>query len=292
MSLIGQLIFDGLAMGLVFIILAGGNVLIMSVCRILFMAYGVFYTIGAYITWYAVANFNLPYFPSLIIGASSSGILAMLSYILYFKPLKRGRGAIFLSTLIGAMGLSMVLNQGVLLVFGTVPQSIPAVFPGTFDKFGLNITIDKLVLIGLGIGVTLFLFWIYEKTPFGREMRAVAFLPEVASLQGINTDLIYMVTLGTSTALAAFAGGILAPSYGINPQMGANILWPVMLMTMLGGIDSLLGAVVGGLIIGELLSFGQYFIGGTVQIFVYLFIGVVLYFKPAGLLGHGIEIEI
>ena len=101
----------------------------------------------------------------------------------------------------------------------------------------------------------------------------------------------YKLTLGIGTALAGFAGGILAPSYGINPAMGNNILWSVMLMTMLGGMDSLLGAALGGVIIGQMLSFGQYFIGSTVQIIIFLIIGVILYFKPTGLLGRGIDVE-
>lgn len=291
MSIVGQLIFDGLAMGLVFVILATGLVLILSISKILFFAYGVFYTIGAYATWYAVQYLNLPYFPALLIGVLGTGILGILSYILIFQRLQRMEGG-FLATLIASMGLSMVLTQGGLLFYGTVPRSIPSVFPGTIHPFGLNITIDKLVLIGLSIAVTLFLFWVYEKTTLGRQLRAVAFSPEAASLQGVNTTVMYMVTLGMGCALAGFAGGILAPSYGISPTMGQNVLWTVMLMCMLGGMDSLLGACVAGVVIGQILSFGQFFIGGTIQIIVFFFIGVVLYFKPTGLLGKGIDIGI
>jgi branched-chain amino acid transport system permease protein len=290
-ALVGKLIFDGLSMGLVFVILATGLVLIASVNKILFMAYGMFYTVGAYTTWYAVHLLQLPYFASLIIGVLGAGILGILCYLLIFQRLQRMPGA-FLATLIASMGLLMILGQGGLLVFGTVPRSIPAVFPGTLHWFGINITIAKLALIVIGIAVTLFLFWVYEKTAIGRSMRAVAFLPEAAALQGINNNRIYLVTLGMGTALAGIAGGLLAPSYGINPQMGNNVLWTVMLLAMLGGIDSLLGAVAGGLVIGQVLSFGQFYIGGTIQIVVFVFIGTVLYFKPAGLLGRGIDIGI
>ena len=290
-SLAGQLVFDGLAMGLIYIILAAGLVLIMSITRILFLAYGAFYTIGAYGTWYSVNYLNLPYFPSLIIGVAISAVIAVLSYILIFRQLQKiegGRG--FLATLIGAMGLSMVLNQGGLLIYGTTPRSIPIVFPGSLHPFGLNITTDKLVLIILGVVITLFLFWVYEKTTLGRSMRAVAFSEEAASLQGINFSTIYLFTLVFGCALAGFAGGILAPSYGINPNMGNNILWTVMLMVMLGGMDSLPGAVLGGLVIGQIMSFGQYYLGSMVQIALFAFIGIVLYFRPNGLMGRGIDV--
>jgi branched-chain amino acid transport system permease protein len=279
-------------MGLVFVILAAGLVIIASTSKILFMAYGAFYTIGAYTTWYAVHYLNLPYFLSLFIGVACSAIIAMLSYVLIFRRLKVAEGGGFLATLIGSMGLTMALNQGGLLIYGTVPRSIPAVFKGILHPFGLNISSGKLAIVVTGIVITLFLFWVYEKTKLGRSMRAVSLEPEAASLQGVYTDRIFLATLGMGCALAGFAGGIISPSYGITPNMGNNVLWTVMLMTMLGGMDSLPGAVVAGLIIGQILSFGQYFIGSTVQIYMFLIIGIILYFRPNGLLGHGIDVGI
>jgi branched-chain amino acid transport system permease protein len=289
--LAGQLIFDGLATGLVFVILATGLVLIASVSRILFMAYGMFYTIGAYATWYAVHELPLPYAAALVVGVLGSGILGILCYLLVFRRLQRMEGT-FLATLIASMGLMMVLSQGNLLVFGTQQRSIPSVFKGTSHFFGINMANSKLALIAMGVAVTVILFFIYEKTPIGRSMRAVSHLPEAASLQGVNSSRIYLITLGLGTALAGIAGAIIAPAYGMNPQMGNNVIWTVMLMTMLGGMDSLLGAVAGGVVIGQILSFGQYYIGAPVQIVLFVVIGVVLYFRPAGLLGRGIDIGI
>ncbi len=289
--LIGQLIFDGLAMGLVFVVLATGLVLISSVNRILFMAYGVFYTIGAYATWWVMELWDLPYFVALVVGVLLAGIIGILSYLLIFRRLQRSEGG-FLATLIASMGLSMVLTQGDLLIFGTTRRSIATPFPGAFSVGGINITNAKLALIVFGVVVTVILFVLYEKTRPGRAMRTVAFMPEVATMHGVNVGRVYMWSLGVGCALAGIAGAMLAPSYGLNPGMGNSILWTVLLMTMLGGMDSLLGAVVGGVVIGQLLSFGQYYIGGLIQIVIFLIIGVVLYFKPNGILGRGIDIGI
>lgn len=286
-----ELVWAGLVIGLVFVILATGLVLITSVNRILFMAYGVFYTIGAYVTWYAINTFALPYFVSLLIGVLCSGILGVLCYLLIFQRLQNIEGG-FSATLIASMGLMMMLSQINLLVFGTQSRSIPAVFTGSFQLWGVNITMAKLVLMIVSISITVLLFLIYEKSKIGRSMRAVSFLPEAATLQGLNSNRIYMVTLGIGTAMAGVAGGIIAPTYGMSPQMGNNVIWTVILMAMLGGMDSLLGAVIGGLVIGQILSFGQYYIGSSVQIVIFIFIGVVLYFKPSGLLGRGIDIGI
>jgi len=291
MSLFGQLIFDGLTIGLVYVILAAGLVFILSITEILFIAYGQYYMIGAYAVWYAVNLLNLPYALSLLVGVAASMVLGLISYRLIFKRLRNMEGR-FLMNLTAALGLSLMLSQGGLLVFGTYPRSIPRVFMGELIVADITFSYDKLALIGMGIAITVFMFWLYEKTKIGRAMRAVSYQPEVASLHGINTYRIYLIALGLGTALAGFAGGIIAPSYGIHPQMGNNIFLTVLLMTMLGGMDSLMGAVVGGVIVGLVLSFGQYYIGGLVQIVLFAVVGVIIYFKPAGLLGKRTDIGV
>jgi branched-chain amino acid transport system permease protein len=286
----GQLVFDGLATGLVFVMLAAGMVLIISVSKILFMAYGMFYTIGAYTTWYIMEIAGIPYVAALVAAVVTSAVLGAVVYLLVFRRLQKIPGA-FMSTLIASIGLMMVLNQANLLIFGTSPRSIPSIFRGNVMILGVGMPVGKLALIVIGVVICVVLFLIYEKTALGRAMRAVSFLPETAALQGINATRIYMVAIGAGTALAGIAGGLIAPTYGMNTSMGSNVIWTVMLMCMLGGMDSLLGAVVGGLIIGQILSFGQYYIGSPVQIVLFLIIGVVLYFRPNGLLGRGIGIE-
>jgi branched-chain amino acid transport system permease protein len=289
MSLFGQLVFDGLTIGLVFVILAAGLVFILSITEILFIAYGQYYMIGAYAVWYAMHVLSLSYPLSLLIGVVTSAVLGIVSYILIFQRLRNMEGR-FLMNLTAALGLSLMLSQGGLLVFGTYPRSIPRVFMGEFTHLGITFSSDKLALIAMGIAITICMFWLYEKTKIGRAMRAVSFHPEIASLHGISTYQIYLIAMGLGTGLAGFAGGIIAPSYGINPQMGNNILLTVLLMTMLGGMDSLMGAVVGGIVVGQVLSFGQYYIGGLSQIALFLVIGIIIYFKPAGLLGKRADI--
>ena len=293
MRLVWQLICDGLAMGLVYVILAAGNVLLCSVNKMIFVAYAMFYTIGSYFIWAMVTYTAIPFFASLLLAVLGVAVLACLSYILVFKKhqLRITDGG-FLPTMIASMGLNMVLNQLILIIFGTTGKSIPSVFPGMVQIFGATITKDKLMLMVVGVVITFVLFYIFRKTRFGRAMRAVAIDSEAAALQGIKANTVYMLTLMLACSVAGLAGGVLAPSYGISPSMGSNILWTVQLMTMFGGMDSLPGAVIGGIVIGEILSFGQYFIGGTVQVIVFLVIGIVLYFRPNGLLGHNIDIGI
>ena len=133
--------------------------------------------------------------------------------------------------------------------------------------------------------MTLILFYVYERTRVGRAMRAVSLNSEVAALHGINPSRVYLLTMGVGCALAGLAGALLAPAYNVSSGMGNNVIASVLLMTMLGGMDSLLGAVVGGFIVGEVLSFGQYYVHQMNVVYLFLFIGLVIYFRPAGLLG-------
>lgn len=288
-----QLIFDGFAMGLVYVLLATGNVILCSVNKIIFIAYAAFYTIGSYLVWSILEYTPLPYFAALIIASLGAGLLGIIVYNLIFKKHQmRITSGGFLATMLASMGLNMVLNQCILLIFGSTSKAVPSVFGGTFEFAGIHIAKDKVMLIVVGIVVCMTLFYVYEKTKLGRSMRAVSIDPEVATMFGIRANNIYMLSLGLACTVAALAGGILAPAYGISPSMGNNIYWTVSLMTMFGGCDSLPGAVVGGIVIGQILSFGQYLIGSYVQIVVFLVIGIMLYFRPNGLMGRGIDVGI
>lgn len=287
----GQLFFDGLSMGLVYVVLATGLVLITSVNKVLFMAYGIFYTIGAYTTWYVMVTLKMNYVVGLLAAVVVTGVLGALIYRLIFQRLMKSEAG-FMATLVASIGLMMLLNKANILVFGTQARSIPSVFSGVVTLGSVTMPVGKIVLIVLGIVVCLALFFVYEKTALGRSMRAVSIRPDTARLHGINGNWICMISLALGTILAGIAGGLIAPTAGMSTSMGTDVIWTVMLMCMLGGMDSMLGSVAGGLVIGQVLSFGQYYIGAKVQIIVFVFIGVVLYFRPNGLLGRGVDIGV
>jgi branched-chain amino acid transport system permease protein len=291
MSVILQLAFDGLTIGLIYVILATGLVLILSVTEIFFVAYGMFYMWGSYIAWYSVDEFGLPYFVGLLIAIVVTALLGLISYLLIFRRMQHTEGR-FLTTVTAALGISLILAQAVLLVFGTQPKSIPSVFSGAFDLGGVHIEVKKLVLIGIGVLVNLVLFWVYEKTRFGRAMRAVSLNSDVAALHGINPTRTYILVMALGCALAGLAGALYAPAYNVSSGMGNNVIATVLLMTMLGGMDSLLGAVVGGLVVGQILSFGQYYFGQMSIVYLFLIIGVIIYFRPNGLLGHRTDLGV
>jgi branched-chain amino acid transport system permease protein len=290
-TLLCQLVLDGMGMGLIYVMLAVGLVLIMSVSRIFFIAYGQFYMIGAYVAWGVISMMKLPFVVSLCIAVLATTVLGLLSYRFIFHYIQSIENT-FLSMIVAAIGLMMVLGQGGLIAFGTVARGIPSVMPGIVSVGGITVPVEKLVLMGLSLIVTFGLFFLYEKTNIGRAMRAVAFRPDAASLQGVNTERIYLVTMGIGCGLAGFAGGIMAPVYVVYPEMGSDVILSVLLIVMLGGRGSMVGAVLGGLVFGLTLSFGQYFVGRLAQLLLFVTIGILVFFRPGGLLGRATEVEL
>lgn len=282
---------DGVIAGLVYVILAAGLVLILSVSGIFFICYGQFYMIGAYIAWAGVVLLKLPFFVALFMAVLTTAIMGLLSYRLIFQYIQHAERQ-FLAVIVAAIGLMWILGQAGLLIFGTIPRGIPAVFRGSISIASFSIPVDKLVIILIASAVTIALFWVYERTNIGRAIRAVAFLPDAASLQGIDPQKVYLAIMGIGGALAGFAGGVIAPAYSVSPTMGTDIILSVLLIVMLGGMDSLLGAIPAGLVLGMTLSFGQYYIGGQAQTLLFIVIGIIIFFRPGGLLGRGMKLGI
>jgi branched-chain amino acid transport system permease protein len=183
----------------------------------------------------------------------------------------------------------MILGQAALLIFGTHSRGMPSVFPGMIRIGGMSISVEKLVLIMLTTAVILALYFFLRKSKTGQAMRAVSFNADVAALQGINPERIYQSALVIGCALAGFAGAVMAPVYAVSPSMGSIII-TVLLVVMFGGMNSVMGAALGGIILGLTLSFGYYFLGGGLaQILLFLAISIIVFFRPGGLFGESIN---
>jgi len=281
----GQLIVDGLAMGVVYVLLASGFNLIISTPKILFIAYGEFYMLGAYILWGLVHDLEFPFLVALCLAILATAILGGIVYRLIFQRIEGH----FLAIIVGAIGLMMLMSQAIMIGFGTESKSLASVFTGMINIGNLRISVERAVLIVLTLAVLVGLHLFLQRTKFGRAMRAVSFNADVAALQGVNSNMTNLATMVLGCALAGFAGGIMTPVFAIHPTMGA-ITFVVLLVVMLGGIGSMLGAIVAGLVLGVTLSFGQYTIGGGVaQILFFLVVGIIIFFRPGGILGQAME---
>lgn len=282
---LAQVFLNGLGIGLVYVLLAVGFNLILSVPRVLFIAYGEFYMLGSYVIWGMLVLWDQPYFLSLFAAALVPAILGAVSYKAIFQRIQHTERR-FLANVAAAIGMMMALRQAAVLVFGTQHRGVPSTFPGIAEFAGVQISMEKIVLILLSLAVAAGVYVILQKTNVGRGMRAVSFRADVASLQGVNASRTHLVTMALGCAICGFGGGVMAPVYGITPWMG-TVMLPVLFIVVLGGAGSMLGSVLGGLIFGMATSFGDYFIGsGVAQIGLYAVIGIVIFFRPGGLLGH------
>jgi branched-chain amino acid transport system permease protein len=280
---VGQLIMDGLAIGLVYVLMSSGFNLVVSVSNIIFIAFGEFYMLGGFITWYVVVPAHLPYGVGVVVAAIVTGILGFLSYILLFKKIQYVANHFLVNMVIG-VGIMLVIGQGALLLFGTDSRGLPAVFERVLNVGGIRVSVDRLMVIGIALVMLGALHLLLQKTRIGRGMRAVSIRADVATLQGVNARQIFTVSVAIGCALAGLAGAITAPLFGVDFSMRSTGFL-VLLVVMLGGVGSMPGAILGGIVFGLTLSFGQYYIGGGIaQIIFFLVVMVILIFRPNGLL--------
>lgn len=292
MRMFFQLLVDGLFMGLVYVLMSTGFNLVMSVGNIIYLAFGEFYMLGGFCAWYLVVPGPLNYFPAVLITVIATGILGALSYLVVYRPLQYKENQ-FLTNFIAGIGLMLIIGQSALLIFGTTSRGIPEVFKGVLNAWGVRISVDKLMILGLSVAVLMALHAMLQWTRTGRAMRAVSFRSDVASLQGINADRMFLATVTIGCALAGFAGAVMAPLFGVDLGMGANGGFLVLLVVILGGVGSMPGAILAGLVFGEVLSFGQAYVGsGQAQILFFVVIAIILLIRPQGLLGKKTQKEL
>jgi len=178
-----------------------------------------------------------------------------------------------------------------LVIFGEKSRGVSSIFSGTTTVFGASIATERWVIIGASIMIIVLLHLFIRNTKTGRSMRAVAQDTVGAALQGINIDNVSSLSMGLSCALAAVAGGLMAPVFVVSPFLGPHALLNAFVVAVLGGMGSMPGAVVGGLLLGLLESFGFTYIGCFAEVLVLFLVMVVILIKPGGLLGRPMVTE-
>jgi len=284
-----QQLINGLSVGSMYALIALGYTLVYGVLRFINFAHCDVFMVGAFVGFYAGLNVHqtswgggvLIMIAAMLVCAALGIVIERLAY----RPL-RDRSK--LSVLITAIGVSLLLENAGQLVFGPNPQPFPEIFPSrTFEVGGLVISSKDIVVVIVTASLLAILQFIVLKTRIGTAMRAVSFNSQAASLMGINPNLIISVTFGVGSALAA-AGGILwAYKFPkIDPLMGIAPGLTAFIAAVIGGIGNIPGAALGGLLIGIIETFvkGSRYSTWTDAI-SFLFLILILLFRPAGLLG-------
>jgi branched-chain amino acid transport system permease protein len=277
-----QLVLNGLVVGMVYVLVAAGLNLLLGVAGLFNFAHGDFYMLGAYLLFATYAVFHLNYGLALVI---TTIVIAFFGVICYRAVFHRIRTDVLLC-LVASVGIGLVFEQGALVGFGTTPRGLPPVFKGIISVGGITLPQERLVVILLSLIAMLALYFIIMKTKIGKAIRAVSSDVDAAHLQGISSGRIFLIVMAMGCALAGIAGGIIAPVYAVFPLMGENMLMVILIIIILGGLGSMPGAIVGGLLVGMMHSFSSHFFSGLSELFILCCVGAILVFKPWGIFGH------
>jgi branched-chain amino acid transport system permease protein len=282
-AVLTEFLLNGLVLGALYVLMALGLSIIFGMVGVINFAHGALFTLGAY-TAYQVQG-ALGFAGALIVAPVLVGVLGMLIEATLLRRLYLEDP---LQGLLLTFGLAMVLEQGIRLVWGLSPKQfeVPPAFAGalalgslTYSKYRSFILLAVVLLI---VGLVLFL----KKTAIGTIVRAGSRDPMMVRLLGISLTPVLTLVFGLGVALAALAGVLSAPLAGVQPAMGVNVGTAAFVVVTIGGLGSLAGAIVSGLLVGQVVSLSIYFQPRAAEASMYVLMAVILLLRPRGLMGE------
>ena len=280
-------LITGLGLGSVYAIIALGYTMVYGIAKMLNFAHGDIIMVGAYIAFFAVGKFNMPAIAAILISVLVCTLLGVLIERLAYKPLRQASS---LSVLITAIGVSYFLQNAAQILWGTDTKIFPTMFDfGNLNLFDgkLQISILTLITIAVCIIIMVVLTTFINKTKIGKAMRACSEDKETSQLMGINVNNTISITFAIGSGLAAIASVLLCSTYpAVNPTLGSMPGIKAFTAAVFGGIGSIPGAFVGGLVLGILETLAKAYISSQMSdAIVFLVLIIVLLIKPTGLLG-------
>ena len=279
-------LISGISLGSVYAIIALGYTMVYGIAKMLNFAHGDVIMVGGYMSFCAMSYLQLPGWVSVLLGMAVCTVLGIVIEALAYKPL---RSAPSLAVLITAIGVSYLLQNSALLIWGANPKGYPPVVSGTLKLFDGQLSISYISLVTvfacivIMIGLTIFT----SRTKMGKAMRACSEDKGAAQLMGINVNRTISLTFAIGSALAAVAGVLLCSSYPtLMPTTGSMPGIKAFTAAVFGGIGSIPGAFLGGLLLGIIESLAKAYISTQLSnSIVFAVLIVVLLVRPAGLLG-------
>jgi branched-chain amino acid transport system permease protein len=280
--ILGQVFVNGLSLSAIYVLVALGFTLLFGIMRVVNFAHGAFAMLGGYALYYLYATYKLPYPVAVLGSALGVAAVSLLLELLVFRWFYHK----MFQSMIGLMGLNMAVVFTSVMVWDVNERSIPAAAAGVIGVFGITIPVDRLVVMAVAL-VVLAAFWFFvTRTRHGLAMRAAAQDVETAASQGVNTAFIYKLAFFIAIFMTALAGGLYAQIYALSPFMGERPLMVAFIVVILGGMGSIPGAALGGVLLGFAESFLSTFYGAAVSTFVSFGVVVaLLVYRPWGLLG-------
>lgn len=280
-----QILVNGLMLGGLYACIAVGFSLVWGVLNIINIMHGSFVVLGSYVAYFAYVHLGIHPFASVVLAGA---VLFALGYLLQAGLINRVMGAPVLTTLVLTFGLDLLLNNGMLLAFSADYRTVRLAEPyGSALWGGLVVPLDRLYAMLLAAVLTGLLYLVLMRSRIGRAIVAVRMDREAAALMGVNVRRVYAITFGIGALMAGAAGSLLSLILPISPLAGTQFLSIAFVVCVLGGLGSIAGAMVGGLALGVIQSFGALLLGpqhGLTIAFVLLI--VLLIVKPTGIMGR------
>jgi branched-chain amino acid transport system permease protein len=282
-SLLVQSAVIGLSIGSIYILMALGLTLMFGMMHIINFAHGAIYMLGAFVIYYVFFQGGAPYFAAFLVAMLLLGVFGYLVERGIYRPIKGG----IEPTLVALLAVSTFLEAAGYPVFGQLDKHVPAVFEGTRNVLGVMLSNERLMIIPIAAALVAGLYLFIKKTKIGSAMRALEQDKEAAALQGVNVNVVNGLAFAIGFALAAAAGALIAPIFKLDPMMGDQPLLKAFIIIILGGLGSIPGAILGGLMLGLIDSTVATALGAEPAFLLsFVFIILLLLFRPAGLFGH------
>ena len=280
-----QAVLNGLLTGALYGLIAMGMALIFGVMRIVNFAHGAFLMLGMYATYVLFQSTGIsPYYGFPLAGAA----LFVIGYATYLGLLRPIRGQVDFMVILLTMGLALIITDGVQLIFGADYHQISIPLLSKNIRLGSQISINAPWLVSFAIAAVLavVLYFVVTHTMFGRAARAIAQNRYAAPLMGINVNQVQAISFGIGSAAAGIAGSLLLPVFYLFPEVGNQFKLKSFVMVVLGGMGSIQGAAIAGLVLGVVESLTSLYWGNEWALAVdFVIFILVLSLKPSGIFG-------
>lgn len=278
----GQILANGLVLGALYACLAVGFSLVWGVLNVINMLHGTFIVLGGYLTFFAW--FHLGINPIVALPAVAAAMFA-LGYALQYTLINRVVTAPVLTTLTLTFGLDMILYNVMTVYFSPTPRRVMLNL-GSVDLFGIVMPVDRLFGMLLAVLLTALLYWVMRASRIGRAIVAVRMDRDAAALMGIRVKEIYAITFGIGALMAGAAGVIFAVIFPTTTSVSGVYLGKAFVVCVIGGLGSVPGALVGGLVLGFVESISAHVFGPQHALTVgFLLMLLLLVVRPTGLVG-------
>lgn len=279
---------NGLSLGMNLFVIAAGLTIILGVLRVINFAHGAFYMVGAYVAYSLVRMFaGVPgaFWLAVIGAAIAIGVVGGVIERLFLRHLY---GRDLMHQLLFTFALVLLAGDLVRAVWGTAVLSIP--YPpglgGATDLGIVQYPTYRLFLSAIGVIIALVLWYVIQRTRWGRQIQAATQDREMLAALGLNVPMIYTSVFVLGSALAGLGGALAAPALALDPSMDAEIIVQCFIVVIIGGLGSLWGSLLGALILGQLTVFGLVLVPQIEIVLVYLLLMGVLILRPWGLFGQ------